>query len=53
MHHAKALESLNKHYKSWIDAYTNISLHDFLSNLLGMREKGSWVKEVISKEIKE
>jgi hypothetical protein len=51
LEHNKAFESLNKHYKSWMDAYDDVSWQDFLNNILGRNETGKWVKEVIAIEL--
>jgi hypothetical protein len=51
-YHGRALQGLQEHYKAWVKAYGQISWHDFLTRLIEMKETGTWVKEVISVELK-
>ena len=50
VHHSQALDSLLNHYKAWVEAYGQLSMQDFMDKLLGMKETGSWIREVISAE---
>lgn len=52
LHHDQAFKSLTEHYKIWVNAYGDISMEDFMSKLASMEETGSWIKEVISIELK-
>jgi hypothetical protein len=36
----------------WVHAYGLVSWNAFLNRLLNMNETGSWIKEVISVELK-
>ena len=51
-YHSQALDDINEHYMKWVHAYGLISWNDFLNRLLSMNETGSWIKEVISVELK-
>ena len=51
-YHNQALDDIKKHYAKWVYAYGVISWNDFLNRLLYMDETGSWIKEVISVELK-
>jgi hypothetical protein len=52
LHHKQAFDSMNNHYKAWVNAYGQISWEEFLHKLSGMQETGSWIKEVIAVESK-
>ncbi len=52
LHHNQALQSMMKHYNTWVNAYSSISLKDFMNKISGMNETGSWIKEVIAVELK-
>jgi hypothetical protein len=51
-YHNQALDDIKEHYAKWVYAYGVISWNDFLNRLLYMDETGSWIKEVISVELK-
>jgi hypothetical protein len=51
-YHNQALNNIKEHYTKWVYAYGTISWDDFLNRLLNMNETGSWIKEVISVELK-
>jgi hypothetical protein len=48
----QAYDSLKKHYKIWNKAFDGLSWTNYMNKLLELNETGSWVKEVISAEIK-
>jgi hypothetical protein len=50
VHHSQALDSLQNHYKAWVEAYGRISMEDFMDKLLEMKETGTWIREVIAAE---
>ena len=52
LHHKQAFDSMNNHYKTWVNAYGRISWEEFLTKLLSMPETGRWIKEVIEVELK-
>lgn len=52
LQHKEALDRINGHYMSWVNAYGRISREEFLSKLSAMQETGSWIKEVIEIESK-
>jgi hypothetical protein len=49
--HKQAYDNLIKHYKIWIKV-GGLSWINYMNNLLELKETGSWVKEVISAELK-
>jgi hypothetical protein len=51
-YHSQALDHIKEHYMKWVHAYGLVSWNDFLNRLLNMNETGSWIKEVISVELK-
>ena len=51
-YHNQALDDIKEHYAKLVHAYGVISWNDFLNRLLYMDETGSWIKEVISVELK-
>ncbi|HEX2106460.1 MAG TPA: hypothetical protein VHF28_01900 [Nitrososphaera sp.] len=51
VHHKQAFENMINHYKAWINAYGRVSWEEFLIRLSDMQETGSWVKEVIAREL--
>ena len=52
IYHSQALDDIKGHYTKWVYAYGIISWNDFLNRLLDMNETGSWIKEVISVELR-
>ena len=48
----QAYDNLIKHYKIWNKAFDGLSWTDYMIKLLELKETGSWVKEVISAELK-
>jgi hypothetical protein len=50
--HAKALVQLKEHYDAWVLAYGSIPWEKYLEKLAGMKETGTFVKEVIKAELK-
>jgi hypothetical protein len=51
-YHSQALDDIKEHYMKWVHAHGHVSWNDFLDRLLNMNETGSWIKEVISVELK-
>lgn len=52
-YHEKAYDELKKNYDGWVEAYGKLSWREYLERLLGKKETGSWVKDVIMLELKE
>ncbi|MFY9870166.1 MAG: hypothetical protein WAK17_10640 [Candidatus Nitrosopolaris sp.] len=51
-HHTQAYDNLKELYKIWKKAFDGLSWIDYMNKLLELNETGSWVKEVISAEIR-
>jgi hypothetical protein len=52
LYHKQAYDNLIKHYKIWNKAFGDSSWTNYMNKLLELKETGSWVKEVISAELK-
>lgn len=52
-YHENAYDTLKKNYDEWQDAYGKMSWKEYLERLLERKETGSWVKDVITVELKE
>jgi hypothetical protein len=52
LYHKQAYDNLIKHYKIWNKAFDGLSWTNYMNKLLELKETGSWVKEVISAELK-
>ncbi|MEO9296332.1 MAG: hypothetical protein ABI347_12135 [Nitrososphaera sp.] len=51
-YHLQAFEQLQKHYKTWVRAYGEMSWDSYLAKVKEMKETGDWVREVIEAETK-
>jgi hypothetical protein len=52
LYHKQAYDNLIIHYKIWNKAFEGLSWTSYMNKLLELKETGSWVKEVISAELK-
>ena len=52
LYHKQAYDNLIKHYKIWNKAFDGLSWTNYMNKLLELKETGSWIKEVISVELK-
>lgn len=50
-YHGRALEQLRQHHSAWVRAYGDISWEKYIKKLSGMKETGTFVKEVIEAEL--
>ena len=48
----EAYYNLKKYYEMWNKAFDGLSWTNYMNKLLELKETGSWVKEVISAELK-
>jgi hypothetical protein len=52
LYHKQAYDNLTKHYEIWNKAFGGLSWTNYMNKILELKETGSWVKEVISAELK-
>ena len=50
-YHSKSFDKLASGYESWKRALGEISWEDYLRNLLELQETGSYIRDIVEKEL--